>query len=154
MSKAFSNIKRTLLAAAGVVAEVVFGAEASLSMGMAEAWTWVEVPGVTWSAWETWVESAPEGMRLLLHVLDEEEDEEEVITLASLDVRCHDVEAFYGVLDLTDGSRLQEPLLQTGTDTAVFFVHGYNVDRSAAEVWFQEIFKRLWQSGMNARSPV
>ena len=94
---------------------------------------------------------APEGMRLLLHLLDEEEDEEEVITLASLDVRCHDVEAFYGVLDLTDGSRLQEPLLQTGTDTAVFFVHGYNVDRSAAEVWFQEIFKRLWQSGMNAR---
>ena len=94
---------------------------------------------------------APEGMRLLLHVLDEEEDEEEVITLASLDVRCHDVEAFYGVLDLTDGSRLQEPTLQTGTDTAVFFVHGYNVDRSAAEVWFQEIFKRLWQSGMNAR---
>ena len=68
-------------------------------------------------------------------------------------VRCHDVEAFYGVLDLTDGSRLQEPTLQTGTDTAVFFVHGYNVDRSAAEVWFQEIFKRLWQSGMNAQLP-
>ena len=151
MSRAFSSIKRTLLAAAGVVAGMALGAEGQLSMGMAEAWTWVEVPGVTWSAWETRVESAPEGMRLLLHVLDEEEDDEEVITLASLDVKCHDVEAFYGVLDLTDGSALQEPSLQTGTDTSVFFVHGYNVDRSAAEVWFQEIFKRLWQSGMNAR---
>ena len=31
-------------------------------MGMAEAWTWVEVPGVAWSAWETRVASAAEGL--------------------------------------------------------------------------------------------
>ena len=62
MSRAFSNIKRTLLAAAGVVAGMALGAEGQLSMGMAEAWTWVEVPGVAWSAWETRVESAAEGL--------------------------------------------------------------------------------------------
>ena len=31
-------------------------------MGTMEAWTWVEVPGVAWSAWETRVESAAEGL--------------------------------------------------------------------------------------------
>ena len=62
MSRAFSNIKRTLLAAAGVVAGMALGAEGQLSMGMAEAWTWVEVPGVAWSAWETRVASAAEGL--------------------------------------------------------------------------------------------
>ena len=62
MSRAFSSIKRTFFAAAGVVAGMAFGAEGQLSMGMAEAWTWVEVPGVTWSAWETRVASAAEGL--------------------------------------------------------------------------------------------
>ena len=62
MSRAFSSIKRTLLAAAGVVAGMALGTEGQLSMGMAEAWTWVEVPGVAWSAWETRVESAAEGL--------------------------------------------------------------------------------------------
>lgn len=62
MSRAFSNIKRTLLAAAGVVAGMALGTERQLSMGTMEAWTWVEVPGVAWSAWETRVASAAEGL--------------------------------------------------------------------------------------------
>ena len=36
MSRAFSNIKRTLLAAAGVVAGMALGAEGQLSMGTME----------------------------------------------------------------------------------------------------------------------
>ena len=62
MSRAFSSIKRTLFAAAGVVAGLAFGAEGQLSIGLAVAWTWVEVPGVAWSAWETRVASAAEGL--------------------------------------------------------------------------------------------
>ena len=62
MSRAFSSIKRTFFAAAGVVAGMALGTERQLSMGTMEAWTWVEVPGVAWSAWETRVESAAEGL--------------------------------------------------------------------------------------------
>lgn len=51
-----------LFVAAIAVAGVAFGAVESLSMGQTEAWTWVEVSGVAWSAWETRVESAAEGL--------------------------------------------------------------------------------------------
>ena len=33
----------------------------------------------------------------------------------------------------------------------VFFLHGFNVDAEAARAWGSEVFKRLWQSGSNAR---
>lgn len=33
----------------------------------------------------------------------------------------------------------------------VFFTHGFNVSESEAHAWGAEVFKRLWQSGSNAR---
>lgn len=33
----------------------------------------------------------------------------------------------------------------------VFFTHGFNVDATDARAWGSEVFKRLWQSGSNAR---
>ncbi|MDO5317733.1 MAG: hypothetical protein Q4G65_03820 [bacterium] len=36
-------------------------------------------------------------------------------------------------------------------DVDVFFLHGFNVDADAARAWGSEVFKRLWQSGSNAR---
>ncbi len=36
-------------------------------------------------------------------------------------------------------------------DLDVFFTHGFNVSESDAHAWGSEIFKRLWQSGSNAR---
>lgn len=36
-------------------------------------------------------------------------------------------------------------------DLDVFFTHGFNVSESDAHAWGSEVFKRLWQSGSNAR---
>ena len=36
-------------------------------------------------------------------------------------------------------------------ETTVYFVHGYNVSEEEAAEWFNTLYKRLWQSGMNAR---
>ena len=36
-------------------------------------------------------------------------------------------------------------------DKTIFFTHGFNVDYDAARGWGSEIFKRMWQSGSNAR---
>ena len=36
-------------------------------------------------------------------------------------------------------------------DLDVFFLHGFNVDAESARAWGSEVFKRLWQSGSNAR---
>ena len=36
------------------------------------------------------------------------------------------------------------------TDKMVAFVHGYSVSEGDAEGWFNTVFKRLWQSGLNA----
>ncbi len=33
----------------------------------------------------------------------------------------------------------------------VFFTHGFNVDKDEARAWGSEVFKRLWQSGSNAK---
>ena len=51
-----------LFVAAIAVAGVAFGAVESLSMGQTEAWTWVEVSGVAWSAWETRAGAAAGGV--------------------------------------------------------------------------------------------
>ena len=42
-------------------------------------------------------------------------------------------------------------LMDGGKDLDVFFTHGFNVTESDAHAWGSEIFKRLWQSGSNAR---
>ena len=42
-------------------------------------------------------------------------------------------------------------LLDDVVDKTIFFTHGFNVDCDAARGWGSEIFKRLWQSGANAK---
>ena len=47
------------------------------------------------------------------------------------------------------GVPLNQPLCTNDRD--VFLLHGFNVDEQAAHAWGSEVFKRLWQSGSNAR---
>lgn len=42
-------------------------------------------------------------------------------------------------------------LMESLADIDIFFTHGFNVDTEAARGWGSEVFKRLWQSGSNAR---
>ena len=42
-------------------------------------------------------------------------------------------------------------LMDGGRDLDVFFTHGFNVSEPEARAWGAEVFKRLWQSGSNAR---
>ncbi len=42
-------------------------------------------------------------------------------------------------------------LMDNCKDLDVFFTHGFNVSESEAHAWGSEVFKRLWQSGSNAR---
>lgn len=42
-------------------------------------------------------------------------------------------------------------LMENPADIDIFFTHGFNVDADAARGWGSEVFKRLWQSGSNAR---
>lgn len=42
-------------------------------------------------------------------------------------------------------------LMDDYRDLDVFFTHGFNVSESDAHAWGSEVFKRLWQSGSNAR---
>ncbi len=42
-------------------------------------------------------------------------------------------------------------LMESPADIDIFFTHGFNVDAEAARGWGSEVFKRLWQSGSNAR---
>lgn len=42
-------------------------------------------------------------------------------------------------------------LMDNSKDLDVFFTHGFNVSESDAHAWGSELFKRLWQSGSNAR---
>ena len=42
-------------------------------------------------------------------------------------------------------------LMDNSKDLDVFFTHGFNVSESEAHAWGSEVFKRLWQSGSNAR---
>ena len=41
--------------------------------------------------------------------------------------------------------------LPESNGTTVFFLHGFNVPANDSRAWFAEMFKRLWQSGSNAR---
>ena len=42
-------------------------------------------------------------------------------------------------------------LMDNCKDLDVFFTHGFNVSEADAHAWGSEVFKRLWQSGSNAR---
>ena len=70
---------------------------------------------------------------------------EEMYRLASLRDAVEDP-AFRAVVPSTPTN--QPPCTN---DLDVFFLHGFNVDAQAARAWGAEIFKRLWQSGSNAR---
>jgi len=41
--------------------------------------------------------------------------------------------------------------LPDSNGTTVFFLHGFDVSANGSRSWFAEMFKRLWQSGSNAR---
>lgn len=47
--------------------------------------------------------------------------------------------------------RRPQNLMDNSKDLDVFFTHGFNVSESDAHAWGAEVFKRLWQSGSNAR---
>ncbi len=42
-------------------------------------------------------------------------------------------------------------LMENPKDRDVFFTHGFNVSENDARAWGSEVFKRLWQSGSDAR---
>ena len=42
-------------------------------------------------------------------------------------------------------------LMENPKDRDVFFTHGFNVSENDARAWGSEVFKRLWQSGLDAR---
>ena len=65
---------------------------------------------------------------------------------------------FYSIRGVEDGAEFQMPrgytpsnLSEDIVDKTIFFTHGFNVDDAAARGWGSEIFKRLWQSGSDAR---
>ena len=87
---------------------------------------------------------------------------EECVLSASMPVLVAPVEEFYrwwnfrhfldgGETRATDSS---DPLAfpdSASDGSSVVFVHGFRVDETAARAWNAEMFKRLWQSGCNAR---
>ena len=73
--------------------------------------------------------------------------------LARCSVQVSNVRDFYSVLDLreqTSGPTLTEIAPAPDLRGTVLFVHGYRVDRESALDWFDVVFKRLWQAGLNA----
>ena len=75
-------------------------------------------------------------------------------TDASLTFDVHDIEDFYTKIDLrNDETSVREALsvLQPDSMDTLYFLHGYGVSEEGADAWFATMFKRFWQSGMNAR---
>ena len=73
--------------------------------------------------------------------------------LCALQTSVSQVAKMYAVLNL----RQEQPIYTAAdssplpsSDTMVAFIHGYNVSEDDAEGWFNTVFKRLWQSGLNA----
>jgi len=59
---------------------------------------------------------------------------------------AQDVDYFNLPDQYTPGNLMDDP-----KDRDVFFTHGFNVSQEDARAWGSEIFKRLWQSGSDAR---
>ncbi|HQM51467.1 MAG TPA: hypothetical protein PLJ71_22540, partial [Candidatus Hydrogenedentes bacterium] len=108
------------------------------------------------------VEGTRDGACMELEVVDADGH---TILSAECPVRFYEVENMYrwvnlrsaagGAVERPTGGALQlDPLGQPdpGDCEAHFvFVHGYNVSEGEARAWNAEVFKRLYQSGMNAR---
>ncbi len=89
-------------------------------------------------------------------------DSKKIISF-NLPLRIGSVEAMYRAFNLrgiitgdTDWWDIQdwEPWNMPDTETKavnLFFLHGFNVNEEGARAWHAEMFKRLWQSGFNAR---
>ena len=77
----------------------------------------------------------------------------QVLDLCALPVTIANVEEMYATLNLRNPSHtyaaaVTPPLAHS--DSVVAFIHGYSVSEDDAEGWFNALFKRLWQSGLNA----
>lgn len=59
---------------------------------------------------------------------------------------AQDVDYFSLPGHYTPGNHMESP-----KDRDIFFAHGFNVSEEDARAWGSEIFKRLWQSGSDAR---
>ncbi len=86
----------------------------------------------------------------------------DIVLSAKLPLRVSSVENFYrwvnlrGALDgdeerLTDISNPVGFPDEESNGKSVVFIHGFNVTESQARGWNSEVFKRLWQSGCNAK---
>lgn len=74
--------------------------------------------------------------------------------VAEVPVQTQRVTDFFETLNIRGEEPIQTEaaLGALGDDVpTAYFVHGYAVSAEDAEDWFTAIFKRLWQSGMNAR---
>lgn len=82
---------------------------------------------------------------------------------ASLPICIDSVESMYRFVNLRGSEISDTPQINISSttntnyfnaatcDKDVFFLHGFNVNIDGAKAWGSEIFKRLWQSGSNAR---
>ena len=79
----------------------------------------------------------------------------QVLATATLPMRVAPVEEMYQRISLRgDGTSVATgDVLPPFDDSAghVFFLHGFHVDTTVAREWGAEMFKRLWQSGSQAR---
>jgi len=68
-------------------------------------------------------------------------------------LRLSGVEEMFERANLRNGAAVVMPgsALPPDNGTHVFFLHGFKVTEEAARMWHAEMFKRLWQSGSNAR---
>lgn len=83
------------------------------------------------------------------------------VATGELNMELSSVEDMYRLVSLRDAA--ENPSLSVSVpgvpdnqsdgvkDLDVFFMHGFNVNFKAARAWGSEVFKRLWQSGSNAR---
>jgi hypothetical protein len=75
-----------------------------------------------------------------------------LIMKCELPLQIAPVEAMYTGVNLRSGTVITPPTNppeDNGKNVA--FIHGYSVDEQAARAWNSEMFKRLYQSGSNAR---
>ena len=90
------------------------------------------------------------------------EDDSKLLVENEFDIRVRNVADFYGFSDIRSAASNSNYTPSTPTiacpmseddvmDKDVFFLHGFNVDMNGARAWTSEMYKRLWQSGSNAR---
>ncbi|MGI6495418.1 MAG: hypothetical protein ACOX5G_04910 [Kiritimatiellia bacterium] len=75
------------------------------------------------------------------------------IVRMELPLRVTPVEQMYTRVNLRNGAAVVTPgsVFLPASGKNVVFVHGFNVTEDEARGWHSEMFKRLWQSGSNAR---